>query len=554
MQTGAHVDSPVVQASRDPSVEEPISFVAGTSSTVTVTKAPFDLAPDYSPSAGWQAFSGEMNAPIIGGVGDILVMRHTLASGSPVGAAFTLLRSNGTQTDFALQNEPTFGTARWTAAHDTSNLYLSVIDLDHAIPRLLVYVIPLINPMAVPTPIVIDVDSTPWLQNVLLLTAGWTDTAQAGSMIYWDGKYQFVAAYDPNIGSGKVLMLDSGGNVTIDKVWNGLDDYHSANLVNVPYMLLISPGTANNSFLLLPMPDYGTIGVTTAFIAVADATTGIESTRRLFYTDNPDITAFVQGAYVDSLNTYGETCHASDVGFFIGGYPYQLLFINHDGDSYSWRQPVANTANAFAVALIDQIPSATQQFTGAYDGNDYFFVATSTNAKGSGVLSTLPPAQSIFKLIQLTPGNGLMPGQFTLYDNALVSLADGQINLASDTIVAALVTSTSSSDAVWSDISAAELASGGGYTAGGVVLTGQSVTTSNTGVIFTADPITWTTFTAGPFRYLVLVHRAGTNLAPSDVLLCWCDMAGGVATTVTGTGKDFVVTPDIGGILRFTHS
>lgn len=57
-------------------------------------------------------------------------------------------------------------------------------------------------------------------------------------------------------------------------------------------------------------------------------------------------------------------------------------------------------------------------------------------------------------------------GNFTLYNNAKLQLFNGGLNMASDTLTAALLTASytpSGTHSTWADVSADEVASGGDY-------------------------------------------------------------------------------------------
>lgn len=145
---------------------------------------------------------------------------------------------------------------------------------------------------------------------------------------------------------------------------------------------------------------------------------------------------------------------------------------------------------------------------------------------------------------------------FTLYSNAALELTRGQMNLSSDTFVMALINSSytpaPNTDAQWSAVSADELSTGLGYTAGGVVLASETDTLTAGAVTFTAASPSWSAFSAGPFRYGVICRRAGASLVPGDLLLCYTDLTGG--GTVTGSGGSFTITVSGSGIFAITHS
>lgn len=147
-------------------------------------------------------------------------------------------------------------------------------------------------------------------------------------------------------------------------------------------------------------------------------------------------------------------------------------------------------------------------------------------------------------------------GSYTVYSNAALEMSKGNFNLSSDTLVMALVTSSytpaTNTDAQWSAVSANELPTAGGYTAGGVALTGVSDTLAGATVTFTSNPVTWASFTA-TFKYAVIVRRAGGSLTGTDLLLCYFDASAG-GGSVTGGGGTLTITQNASGIFTITHT
>lgn len=145
---------------------------------------------------------------------------------------------------------------------------------------------------------------------------------------------------------------------------------------------------------------------------------------------------------------------------------------------------------------------------------------------------------------------------WTLYSNAALGLTKGNFNLSADTYVLTLITAgytpNVNTDALWSAVSANELGTASGYTAGGLVLATVTDTLTTATVTFTSANPAWGTFSAGPFRYGVIVRRAGGSLVSGDLLLCYSDLGGG--STITGAGSTFTVNMSASGIGTFTHS
>jgi hypothetical protein len=132
------------------------------------------------------------------------------------------------------------------------------------------------------------------------------------------------------------------------------------------------------------------------------------------------------------------------------------------------------------------------------------------------------------------------------------TLARARVDFVSDTIKVALVTSayTPDQDAhdFWDDVSANEVASGGGYTTGGVALTTKTVTydaTTNECRLDADDPA-WTALTA-TFRYAI-ARKARGGAASADELLGYIDF--GADQTLSGV--NFTIQLAATGLLKMT--
>jgi hypothetical protein len=147
-------------------------------------------------------------------------------------------------------------------------------------------------------------------------------------------------------------------------------------------------------------------------------------------------------------------------------------------------------------------------------------------------------------------------GNVVLFSNALLEITKKSFDLSADTIIAALVaaayTPAPDTHKLWSDVSANELATGGGYTAGGIALTSQTMTLTAALSTFTAANISWTNATLTA-KYCVLSRRAGASLVAGDLLLGYVDLnsGGGSLSPVAGT---LAVNWNASGILTFVHS
>lgn len=124
------------------------------------------------------------------------------------------------------------------------------------------------------------------------------------------------------------------------------------------------------------------------------------------------------------------------------------------------------------------------------------------------------------------------------------------INLASDTIKLALVTSSYTpdidADVFWDDVSASEVGASGTYSAGGATLTVSNSTddTDDEGV-FDATDVSFTSATITA-KYAVIYKSTGT---PSTSPLIACiELNGG--SDVSSTGGTFAITFNSEGILN----
>jgi hypothetical protein len=147
-------------------------------------------------------------------------------------------------------------------------------------------------------------------------------------------------------------------------------------------------------------------------------------------------------------------------------------------------------------------------------------------------------------------------GSVTLYSNALLEISKKQFDLSADTIVAVLLAATYTpapdTHKLWSDVSANELPTAGGYTAGGVALTGQTMTLTGAVSTFTAANVSWAAATLTA-KYCALVHRAAGALVAGDLLLAYVDLnsGGGSLSPTSGT---LAVNWNASGICTFSHT
>lgn len=136
----------------------------------------------------------------------------------------------------------------------------------------------------------------------------------------------------------------------------------------------------------------------------------------------------------------------------------------------------------------------------------------------------------------------------------LVSATD-LLNGTSTNFRIALVTSSwtpaPTTNEVWADVSANEIANGNGYTTGGGTLTSVALTQSAGTVKFTSAAFVWTASGTGipAWRYAV-IYYLGTLNAKVNPLVAYC--LGDVTPAdipLTTSGNTLTITPNASGIL-----
>lgn len=146
-------------------------------------------------------------------------------------------------------------------------------------------------------------------------------------------------------------------------------------------------------------------------------------------------------------------------------------------------------------------------------------------------------------------------GNFIWFGNALEAIGNKLIDFDADAFRLALVTASwtpnQDTNATWTNISANEVANGGGYTTHGKLLT---ATWSRSGHVVTLDfdDQSWASSTITA-KYAVVVMDADANgaLASTDLVVGYLDLisGGGSASTTDGS---FSVTINASGALRIT--
>jgi hypothetical protein len=136
-------------------------------------------------------------------------------------------------------------------------------------------------------------------------------------------------------------------------------------------------------------------------------------------------------------------------------------------------------------------------------------------------------------------------GNWTVFANAKLASWQAGFNIGSDTIVMVLVTSgytpVTNTHATWADVSANEVSTGGGYTAGGQSVT-ASVSLSTGTVTFNLTAVTWSSATITA-KYAVLVRRGSSSLVSGDKLLAYLDLNSGGGSVSSSSGNFTVSAP-----------
>lgn len=119
------------------------------------------------------------------------------------------------------------------------------------------------------------------------------------------------------------------------------------------------------------------------------------------------------------------------------------------------------------------------------------------------------------------------------------------------------LTVNDSTQEVYADVSGSEIAAGNGYSAGGVALTGVTLTLSGNIVTFTASPFSWTAsggnIPAWRHAYLYYVGTLNGKVNPL-VAHCLGDSTPADVPATTPAASPLTVTPHASGIISITKS
>lgn len=148
-------------------------------------------------------------------------------------------------------------------------------------------------------------------------------------------------------------------------------------------------------------------------------------------------------------------------------------------------------------------------------------------------------------------------GPFTWFNQALLKVLNGSINLTGTNFNVALTLSAqpltaafagASTNCRYADLTS-QTANGNGYTTGGLALTGETLSRTTNVVTWTSGAMSWTITSTGiTCRYAVIYDNSTVN----KDLLCFCDLDPLASGDLTVSAGPLVITPDTNGILRLT--
>lgn len=135
-----------------------------------------------------------------------------------------------------------------------------------------------------------------------------------------------------------------------------------------------------------------------------------------------------------------------------------------------------------------------------------------------------------------------------VYGLTLEKMLAGSIDFVNDDIRCCLLTTTyipdQDNDEFYSDLTGE--ATGTGYTTGGVLVTGVTVTTVDWVMAIDCDDPSWLTATLTGVRYAVFYKDTG--VASTSPLICWVDFTGPQSVVA----DDFFVFIPSNGLIRFS--
>jgi hypothetical protein len=129
---------------------------------------------------------------------------------------------------------------------------------------------------------------------------------------------------------------------------------------------------------------------------------------------------------------------------------------------------------------------------------------------------------------------------FQKFNSFVQNLANGSVNLATDTLKIMLTNTapSPSANALYGDVSGTETVNGNGYTTGGLAVTGQASSQTSGVEALTGTGVTWTASGAmGAFRYAILYDTTPTS--PLKPLVGYWDYGSSLSLTA---GQTFAIS------------
>ncbi|MEN9885681.1 MAG: hypothetical protein RL758_259 [Pseudomonadota bacterium] len=152
------------------------------------------------------------------------------------------------------------------------------------------------------------------------------------------------------------------------------------------------------------------------------------------------------------------------------------------------------------------------------------------------------------------------PGAFVFPDKAKLNFVSATDLIGANAanfkiaLVSSAWTPANSTDEVWADVSANEIANGNGYTTGGLALTGVTLTQTAGTVKFTGSAAVWTASGAGiaAWRRGVVYYSGTLNAKVNPVVGHFLGDSAPADVPVTTSGNTLTITPNASGILTIT--
>ena len=141
-----------------------------------------------------------------------------------------------------------------------------------------------------------------------------------------------------------------------------------------------------------------------------------------------------------------------------------------------------------------------------------------------------------------------------VYNKFKEYMADGTIDLDGDTFKIILLDSGHTidlTDDTYSDVSADELSTANGYTAGGETLTSVTWSESSGTITFDCADVTWTA-SGGAITARYAVIYDDTPTSPADPLVAYCLMDNSPADVSASDGADLTIQMSANGIFTLS--